>query len=231
MNDKFSISILLNNKWIRLFLVVDIIIIIAVVLFFINDVMKSATIKVDVAPIDATVLINGRKYTDDVFKIYPGIYEVEVSREGLDTKTFTVEAKADSILDLAVFLSSNGNFDFYTLEENYPSFFELSQIASSENNITVDHDASAQEFIGRFQEDYDLYMSNALPINYSEYKATGSGRELVMDITIKKGNDDCVKFLCLDALMLMTNDEEFVNKLLLEKGFRVEDYEIRYRMY
>ena len=224
---------MLKNKWVKLILIINVLILIIIAVIAIDNAQKTATISIDVAPIDAEILIGGQKYENGAHQIKPGTYDVKIAREGLSTKEFTINVSGDSVTNLVIFLSNSGNFDFYTLNGNYASFYALSQIASGANNVTTDQDKSAEDFIASYQKAFDLYRT-ALPINYSEYETFDYGRSLTTDITIKRKEDDCVKALCMEALILTTGDRDgkkIANDLLIDKGFRLEDYEIEYKIY
>ena len=125
--------------------------------------------------------------------------------------------------------SDNDNFDFYKLKTNYQSYKKLESIASSTNNVTTDHDTSAEDFIRKFQTNYDLLVTQ-LPIEYHESSGYGFDLEILKNITIK-ANYNCHATLCIQASAAGTNSKEFINSLLQEKGFKVEDFEIEYKFY
>ncbi len=233
MDNGWSIGMILKNKWVRVFLAADAVIVIIVAIIAIINAGKTATMMINVAPLDAEVLVGGQKYEAGAHQMNPGEYSVKISREGLDAKEFKINVAGDSITNLVTFLSDGGDFDFYTLAGNYPSFYKLSEIAGAGNNVTTDHDTSAEEFITEFQKAYALYYSE-LPINYTEYENMGNKRLLTTDVTLQRVQDGCMKILCIDALMVLpdgVDGEGLANRLLTEKGLNLEEYEIRYKTY
>lgn len=223
----------LKQKWVLAIISLDLIILVAVIALVVEDALKTSMISFNVAPIDAKVLVDGKEgYGNGMYRFKPGDYEIQILREGLDDKTIEISLTSNSVINVAVFLLDEGKFDFYTLKGNYDSFYKLAEIASAGNNLTIDNDASAEEFIEQYEKEYAIYAT-ALPIDYSEYDTDEDGkRELVKDITIQANNDkECSLTLCLKALMVGTDDKKLVESLLVEKGFNMEDYEIFYKIY
>ncbi len=216
-----------RNKWVRLILIIDVLIIIGVIAIIIYNSTKTAIIDFTVAPVDSTITVNGdSSYNNGSFQFHPGSYEVVISHDGLDSKTFNIELQANNNAAVTTFLAKDGNFDFYELKDNYPSYLMLERIASSSDNQTTDHDTSAEEFIADFQRNYKLY-STELPVTYSEY---GDDGKLSKYISVR-ANHDCIITLCLRAIIRSESDEALVDAMLIGAGFNLEDFEIEYKTY
>lgn len=219
-----------RNKWVRLILVLDAIAIICIVVALIIDSTKQSIITFNVVPADSQISLNGKSgYSNGSYRLVPGIYNVEISHEGLDTKKFKVDLEKDGISAIVTFLHQGENFDFYTLRDNIGDYLSLAEIASAEYNQTTDQDISAEGFITEFQKNYDLYSAQ-LPIEYRESEGYGANLSILKNITIR-ADYDCDVTLCVEALMVGTDSRGFVNSLLQEKGFNVEDFEIEYKIY
>ena len=221
-----------HNKYILAFLVIDIIAIIALVGIFTNRAAKVSSIYFNVTPVDATISVNGDKhYKNGQFDIAPGKYKVEISHEGLETKTFDVDIESRDYASVVIFLAdTDHNFDFYKLQNNYESFRKLKDIASAENNITTDNDTSAETFI----VDYGHIMSivDILPLKgyvYSEPSANMS----TGGFTIKNGlyKEQCQKSACLIVQYYGKDYEKEVSKTIKEAGYKPEDYQLIYERY
>ena len=216
-----------RNKWVRLILVIDVLIIIGVIAIIIYNSTKTAIIDFTVAPVDSVITVNGdSSYHNGSFQFHPGSYEVVISHDGLDSKTFNIELQANNNAAVTTFLAKDGNFDFYELKDNYSSYLMLERIASSSDNQTTDHDTSAEEFIADFQRNYKLY-STELPVTYSEY---GDDGKLSKYISVR-ANHDCIITLCLKAIIRSESDEALVDAMLIGAGFNLEDFEIEYKTY
>ncbi|MBR3256087.1 hypothetical protein IKG10_00205 [Candidatus Saccharibacteria bacterium] len=233
MDNRFLVNTILKNKWVRLALIINAIIIVIIVIIAIDNAQKTATLMINLAPADAKVSLGGQDYMSGAYQIKPGEYSITISRDGLTPKEFTINVEGDSVTNLVTFLSNNGNLDYYTLKGNYGSFYTLSQIAAVDNNITTDQDKTAEEFIAKYQKAYNLYQT-ALPINFTEYESLEHGRSLATDITIKRTEEDCTKTLCIQVLALTSDGVDgkaLANELLTSNGFNLEDYEIKYKTY
>lgn len=225
------IQLFFRNKWVRLTLIFDVVLIIVLIAVLIWQTTKVSTVNFDVTPIDSRITINGNNtYQNGQYSLTPGSYEITVSHDQMTPKTFTVHIAPEDIVTVTTFLTDQGNtFDYYKLRANYMSYQKLTEIASAENNLTSDHDASAESFIKTFQKDYQDF-STKLPIDYRETAGYGQTLEISKNITLK-AKYDCNLTLCIEALVAGTDSKEFVNSLLKEKGFNVEDFEIEYKFY
>ena len=216
-----------RNKWVRLILIVDILAIIGIIAIIIYNLTKNSIINFTIAPIDATITVNGNSsYHNGSYQFHPGTYEVVIYHDGLNSKTFTVELQDNSNAAITTFLSGSDNFDFYRLKDNYSSYLALERIAAASDNQTTDHDTSAEEFIADFRRNYNLY-STQLPATYSEYD---DNNELVKYISVNK-SDKCDVTLCIKALMNSESDRTLADSLLQGKGFNLEDFEIEYKVF
>jgi hypothetical protein len=219
-----------RNKWVRLCLIFDALLLLVLIGVLIWQSTKVSTIDFDITPLDSAISINGKQYTNGQYSITPGSYKVTITHEGLEAKTFDINISPQNSVSVSTFLSDEEKtFDFYQQRANYMSYKKLEEIASSNNNITTDHDTSAESFIARFQEDYEAFTTK-LPIDYYESKGYGQTLEILKTINIL-AKDDCKYILCVQALIVGTNDQEFIKSLLKEKGINAEDFEIEYKYY
>lgn len=225
------IQVFFRNKWVHLFLIIDVVILITLILTLVWQSTKISTINLNIVPSDSTISINGKTgYSNGQYSITPGTYELAISHEGLETKTLTVDIPQRYVVSVSTFLSdTDKTFDFYKLRKNLSSFNNLKEIASSENNLTTDHDASAEEFIQKFQTSYTDFTTK-LPIEYRESAGYGYTLSIQKNITLEAAYD-CEFTLCIRALAAGTESKEFVNNLLQEKGINPEDFEIEYKFY
>lgn len=223
----------LNQRWVKTVFLIDILAIIVIAGILIWNATKTATVTFSVAPLDAKITLSGQgDYENGTYKLHPGNYEVTISRDGLESKTFDLELKSGYVTTLTAFLIGEGNnFEFYELKANYASFQKLSEIASASNNQTTDHDTSAEDFITKFQTLQSFYSTN-LPFEYSEYGNSEDGRSILKyGITVRTSNEtSCQKYLCIKAVGNNV-EEAFIKQILTERGFNLEEYEVHYQIY
>ena len=227
MQDRSIMGDFFRNKWVRFVLVIDLIAIIAVIAAVIIDASKNAVIEFNVVPIDATISVNGTsgEYTNGSYRFVPGKYEITVSRDGLDSKTLTLEIGNNDVQTFAIFLSNNNSFDFYELKENYSSFTKLAEIASADNNLTIDHDASAEKFIEEFNK--KLSINQILPLEYQFIDETNYGTNSFFVID---ENEDCIyNGLCLIVSPIINASEDQILEFIRTNGYNPNDYQITFK--
>ena len=226
-----------KSKWVWGVIALNIALIIAIIILMIIKATKTSTIVFSIAPVDATISVNGdTSYNNGSYPITPGQYEIQISHDDLEPKSFTLDIKPDTTVTLATFLSDHEkSLSFYELVGNSTSMQKLQELASAGNNITTDQDTSAEEYIKQYNAKREL-LNLALPIDHNEYQPSQdspTGQEISLSITIRNGNvtDECVSTLCINVLMVLTDNKELAKKLMLEKGINPDEYEIIYKTY
>lgn len=226
MQDRPIVGDFFRNKWVRLILVLDIVAIIAIVAVAIVNSLRTAVIEFNVTPVNSVISVNGdSSYSNGSYRFFPGTYEITVSREGLDPKTFILELGNNDIQTVALFLSNNGNFDFYELKENYSSFAKLAEIASAANNLTIDHDTSAEKFIEEFNRKTSI--DQILPLEYQFVDDTNYGANSFFAIN---ENPNCIyNGLCLIVSPIINASEDQILEFIRTNGYNPNDYQITFK--
>lgn len=229
--DRTSLKDFFRNKWVRVVLIADAIVVLILIILAIVNASKTATLVLDVTPIDATISINGKgNYINGTYDLSPGNYKIDITREGLDGKSFDITIDKGQIATITAYLTSGGDISFYKAKDQRNSFEKLRNMISADTNNTTDHDDSAKEAVVVLYDDF--MRLGVLPIEDTLYEGTDAGRRLVRDITIRQSSDQsCETWLCIEALMLKTDNQSIVLKDLENNGFTVEDYEIKYKVY
>lgn len=228
--DRTSLKDFFRNKWVHLVLAVDAVVVIALIIFGIVHATRTAMLSLNVTPLDAKISVNGDdSYTNGTYQLHPGNYHIEFSHDDLDTQTYDVNLEANHTTNITAYLTKENDIDFYLQKSNLQSFNKLTDILSLENDDSEEtktiKDASDAA-------QYDYSRLTALPITKTEYQETPNGRKLLYDITIRENHGaDCSTWLCLEVLMLGTDDKSIVEQLLTDNGFDVEGYEIKYKTY
>ena len=236
-----------RNKWVRLILVIDVLVLVAMVVIMVINAMKTAVINISVTPLDAVVMVDGHEYENGwSYRLMPGEHEVAISHEGFVTKTFNVEIGSDEIANMTTYLVGEGEFEastagvndprfeWYKLKDNYGSFTRLAEMATPGNNITYDQDVRAGEFVEEVQK--ALGLMGELPIirQISHYFPE-TGVKHIDKITIMNGTkyddgENCKTYLCLCIEYyddgVVDNYYDLAVDKVLEAGYDVEDYEV-----
>ena len=228
--DSSLLSNFFHNKWVRLVLLINVVIVIVVIVIAIYNNTKSAIITFDIAPIDAKISVNGNtNYTNGTFRMLPGKYDVVVSRDGLDSKSFNIDLASHSSTLVAIYLSANGgtDFSFYEMRDNSDSARKLLTLVGSDDDIVYDDDYSANSFVSKFGVDLDLF-DNKLPLRETVHESPDVGGRIASAISIEK-SDSCEKYLCISVKAYGVEDVEKRAKELLEgAGFDLNYLEVKY---
>lgn len=81
------------------------------IIFAIINALKSATLIIKVAPETATVTINGEKYVNGEYHLYPGTYEAVISQDGTEKSRTTLNLASGSTERLYKCLSDTHSDD------------------------------------------------------------------------------------------------------------------------
>lgn len=213
----------------------DLIVIAIVSALYINNANKTAVMNFVITPVDAEITVNGNggySNNGEAYYFAPGTYEVKISRAPLTSKTLTVELEAGYNTTITTFLSQDGNFDFYELGDNLSSYYMLANIASVNNNQTIDKDTSAESFIANVQENFKL-ADEYLPI--IDQTPTGYGTEYGVDyeyntLAIQNGSylENCEKILCLYVTDTSGEKEQYAMSIIKKFGFDIDLCQIIY---
>lgn len=89
-------------------------IIIANVIGIIEQSRYSATLEIAVAPLKATMTLNGKEYKNGTHHLLPGTYEVGLTADGFEPYTATIEAPAGTVTYLYHYLTGpGGDISYY----------------------------------------------------------------------------------------------------------------------
>ncbi len=222
-----------KRKWVRVIIVIDIIAVIAIIAVAIINSFRNSVLVLNIAPLDANVTINGKnEYKNGQYSLSPGEYEVTISHESLDSKTISVELKPHNVTTVSLYLSKDGNFDFYEQKENYESYQKLYSIISPDYNRATDSDSSAESFISDFQKNYSIFTD--LPIidkTPSAYGLSLGSRYQNDTLTIRDGRplEECTKTLCLQITDTSGTKKEYAESIIDKFGYDHNKFQLIYQ--
>lgn len=221
-----------SNKWVVAILSANAVAIIVIIAILISNSTKTATVNFNIAPLNAKIQIDGGgEYYNGAYQIHPGSHTITVSREGLTTKTFTMDFPSDYSTTVCTFLSDDGNLEFYELRDNYESFQQLVAIASAQNNITTDHDTSAEAFIADIQQAYQLFellpIIDKTPTQYGFSNGINYAYDY-LKIMDGSNNEACTKTLCLYITDTTERGEDFAISIIKRFGYNPNSFQIIY---
>ena len=218
MQDVVSpLKIFFRQKWVRIILIIDVLAILIVAGIIIHNATKVSIISFNIAPVDAVISVNGNtSFTNNTYKITPGTYEIKISHDNLETKTFTIDIAPHDAITFTAFLKD--------VDEKF-SFYE-----SKENNLTYDNDVSAEEFIKKVTKALGIF--ELLPIKGYIYEDTEINTSTA-GFAIKDGRSSskCEKIACLLINYYGHDYEELVTEKIQEAGYDPENYQLIYERY
>lgn len=203
-----------RHKALSLLLFLNVVAVLVAVLVIVIHNSKTATVDIKVAPIDATVELNGTKYENlQSHNIAPGDYQVKISMEGMQTKEFEISVENDGFVRIWTYLlDENGGFEYY---------MDHSDDAEILKDVADDEAKAWLEELSRvwgIREVLPLTFSNTFEENATE----------VVSISVRWGeNDECnEKAYCLIIHDFTGNNTEKALSMIRDAGYNPNDYEL-----
>ncbi len=179
---------------------------IAIVVLFTTVFSKNSELVVLVAPSTATVRLDGRKIKNGSNPIKSGKHTLEISGDGLETKTIDFEiAKKETKSINAYALGTNG-FEYYL--EHDEEIERLGLVA----------DGEAASFVKNYEKSKTIL--ELLPLSIAKENGDKSS-------TLSKG-DNCTRSFCLKITDDNADLSAEMKKKIESLGYNPEDYEIQY---
>ena len=207
-----------NHKVLSLLLFLNVVAVLVVILVIVIHNAKTATVDIMVAPMNATVELNGAKYENmRSHNVMPGDYHVKISMEGMQTKEYDFSIEKDGFVRVWTYLlDANGGFDYYLSHPDDAMLLD---------DVISDDDKVAQSFVDEYKQ--KIGIVDILPINYDAYSDDFS--EYVQYGTrVDNSRDDCPKVACLVIEDNTGGNEQRAKDKIREYGYNPDDYEIKY---
>lgn len=188
-------------------------ILVFIVILTIINLQKSATLNIIIAPINATVNIDGHKFkTNETTKYYPGTYTAEISADGFIAQSLSLDLSANQESYLYVALEPTPeNSDYY--DEN----------PNESGRRQAVYDANYQLYSDEYTAKYPIVGS--LP-----YQNTDDRRGYdFTNYRIDYGKfDNCKSDFCLKITDNVGIYQDEAMNYLRSSGQNIDDYEIIY---
>lgn len=193
-------------------IIVDIVVIAVIVVINIINSKRNAIFDILIAPVDATITVDGVEFKNGAYKFFPGQHEVKIVADGFTTKTATVNLEENKTIKLYTFLVPENN--------------EYIKYAYNPENITVLMKVGqGNQRVEEFIDDYNLQMALIEKLPYAYSDAEGR-RFTILDIT----DDECKKIVCLSVTDISgEGNYSFAKQYLGEKGLNEQYYDLSYR--
>ena len=193
-------------------IIISIIVFFALVISFIAYQISLATVNILVAPISSSIKINNKEYQNGQHKFSPGTYQVEISKEAFNTKTFTLNLKSGETVNLHAYLEQSDGTDSWYLTHNEDDLIRT-QIGDEEATKESEKYSKKYPIVKVLPLIYANYDDN---YNYTEYRIDGGKLE------------GCKKEFCLKITDTTGGNEENAKRYIRENGYNPDKYEIIY---
>ena len=202
-----------RHKIISAAIALNVIAILVVVLLIVVHRTKTVSIDVYVAPSDATIELNGKKFDNFAsYNLMPGEYHVSISMDGMKTKEYDLALENDGFARIWEYLvDDNDSLDYYL---------------KNPDEISILTKFSDDEEVKKVIEYYDKVVSirDALPLEYYDR----SDPDNSVGVFVEEDMDECAnKILCLVIYGGEKNRDIALN-LIREAGYNPDDYGIRF---
>ena len=188
-------------------------------IFIILDKLKNARLNILVAPIDATVKINGKEYSPGSHRLFPGKVTVEITKDGFEERSVELELTSNHTETLYTYLiHKKDGLSYY---ETSPSDYEALTLMATMLG------GDLKEFVNKTEA--KIAFRELLPLRSTEnntgrvYGDNGTRVETIIGDATDR--EECKRVVCLYMLTNSGNDQAARN-LLKKYGFEYEDFYI-----
>lgn len=185
--------------------------IVAIVLFVTALSLKDTTeIEIRVAPISATILIDGKSYQNGTFRIPSGTHNIKIEKPGFTTKEFVFDTNTSDKL-YTYLVETDGGYNWY-LSHKEDSLL-LTSIGDYESNINSENYTKKYPVVQILPIIYANYDKE---YNYTEYRIDGGSFS------------DCKTDFCLKITDTTGGNYSSALQKIKDGGFNPDDYQILY---
>ena len=171
---------------------------------------KTATIKILVAPSDATVLIDGREYpTDRTIKIEPGTYAVKIEKSGFIAFNGSIKANANETAYLFEYLNEEDENGTY-YKDNEDELNRAQRISDKKADILQENYTGTDNI-------WNVTPYNDYPSGYKIYAEKDESGSVIINVYLYTCDNSRVEKLKKKAL-----------EYLEEKKININNYVMRY---
>lgn len=189
------------------------IIVVVIIILYVIDSGKTASLEALIAPSNATITINGKSYKNGTYRVEPGTFTAKIEKEGFTSKELSVElqsGKTTKVYDYLVPL--DGDMSWY---KNHP---EEALLLNSVGDAKADY--NSKTYVKKYP------VIDVLPIIYAKYSDDYS---TYTEFRIDGGEfDDCPEKFCIKITDTTGGNYDFALDILHQKGFNPDDYKILY---
>lgn len=191
-----------------------VLIVAAILLIFVvnRNSIGMAELKILVAPTIARIEVDGKEYKNGTHKMAPGEVKIMVSCDGFETEEKSIVLTAGQMTEFYTYLIPlDGDYSWYSKNED------------NEMLLNTIGDAMATSESKKYSEMNPIIRD--LPIIYANYDEKWNYTEFRIDGGVF---EDCTRAFCVKITDTTGGNYDHALKLIKEKGYNPEDYEILY---
>ena len=170
MQDKYMQKIYVGAAVLFAAIITMVLVIFLVIVPLVKNAMRLAFLDILVAPVDASVMINGEEYRNAIYEMEPGHYTAIVTREGFNEVAVDFDLEKNKTAGLYLYMEpTDGDWNFYEKKENQDSLEALLRL----NNYDSDGEewwpeiSPIQEKNGAKEVVEKYKVKSILPVNIS----------------------------------------------------------------
>lgn len=203
--NKKAMKTIFRQKW--LIVALSLILVMVLVALCVIKTFKNSYLNLYVAPVSATVTIDGRQYKNGTYAFYEGKHTAIITKDGLEKKEITFYLGPDHYTNLFTYLTGqNNDFSYYL---GNPDDFAILKEISDENS---------QSFVDQVIKSKGIY--DLLPASIYD------GDNLVASVY---KNSECGELPCIRVVnMIGDNHEDKVKDFILQNGYNPDFYSVDY---
>ncbi len=207
------LELIRRHKIISAVVALNVIAVLVVILLVVIHRAKTVSIDVYVAPSEATIELNGKKFDNFAsYNLMPGEYHVSISMDGMKTKEYDLALENDGFARIWEYLvDDNDSLDYYL---------------KNPDEISILTKFSDDEEVKKVIEYYDKVVSirDALPLEYYDR----SDPDNSVGVFVEEDTNECInKILCL-VIYGGEKNRGIALGLIKEAGYNPDDYGIRF---
>ena len=198
-------------------IIVLLLILVAVVIAnFAIESAKTAKLVILVTPTDSIVEVDGKRFANGTYKMYPRNAKVAVSKDGFDTEEYNIELKANETATVYAVLSQGNSYAWYSSHEQDYEILKLIKEDKAADFIKNNEKKSEISSI--------LPLSRVIMLDENTANKTGVSSH---ETYISNGTDNtlCMSNFCL-RVSDNTGSNDTIKQLIKEAGYKYEDYMI-----
>lgn len=212
------LSFIKTHKIVSGLIAINILAIIIVIVVIILHNAKTATIDIRVAPADAVVTLNGRRYDNlQSHDVLPGNYHVKIAKDNMQIKEYDITLEKTGFARIWEYLlDANGGLDYY---------LDHSEDEAILVEIAEDDDKTVKTLVDKYEKITSI--QKILPFSYDAY--TDDFSEYTQYNIHQDFRDDCKRAICLIIEDNTGGNEQTAKNKLKELGYDLENYDIVYQ--